>query len=324
MSNEKSKEKFENTVLPNGFMLAKGKYIIYQKISSGGYGSVYLAKNEKSQFCAIKEFLPKSICCRTNERNPNLKFRNDDEKIKFDNMLKSFYLEAETVSKFNHHNVIKIIDVFKENNTAYIVMPLEKGMSLFNYVHFYNKEHNSKLPDKEIRDIFIQICDGIDFLHNNNYLHLDIKPGNVWIKPDGNVVILDLGSTRNIDEYQNQANPAFTAGYAPPEQYVAIKDAKIDNRTDIYAIGGVLKFCIEIEAPIISLKRKNDDESFLSERMSQVNYHLLKIVDKCMKLKPDQRYQNVYEIKKDLEKIYFINEKDEMDIYMYNLLKTKR
>ena len=312
MAVKNTKEKFTNMPLPNGTFLGKGKYIIYKKISSGGYGSVYLAKdNERNVFCAIKEFLPTSVNCRPTDTDLPLRFISEEEETRFNINLKNFYLEAEVVSKFNHQNIIKIYDVFEEYNTAYIVMPLEKGMSLFNYVHYFNKDNNARLTDLEIKNIFSQICSGIEFLHKNNFLHLDIKPGNVWLRLDGTVVILDLGSSRNIEEYQNQSTPAFTAGYAPPEQYKSVKEGKIDERTDIYAIGGVLKFCLEISPPIMSLNRKISDEIYYNERLSQANSHFLKIIDKAMQLDPNNRYQTVRELKEDIENIKYLNNETE-------------
>lgn len=322
-----AKVRYNNMALPNGTFLGKGKYIIYKKISSGGYGSVYLAKdNERNVFCAIKEFLPTTVNCRPTEKNLNLSFDNNDEKDKFYVNLKSFYYEAEIVSKFNHPNIIKIFDVFEEYNTAYIVMPLEKGMSLFNAVHFHNKETNNRFSDFEIKNIFIQICSGIEFLHKNNFLHLDIKPSNVWLRPDGSIVVLDLGSSRDIDKYQEQTTPAFTPGYAPPEQYQNIKDGKIDERTDIYAIGGALKFCLEITPPIISIERKANENFYINERLSQANQQLLNIVDKSMQLKPENRYQTVGELKKAFEDIKYLSNQNEFKKYSRNflLLPTER
>lgn len=339
-------KRFNNAALPNGTFLGGDRYVIYKKISSGGYGSVYLAKDvEKNLYCAIKEFLPTSVDCRRSDKHLKLQFVSKEEKNRFENSLKNFYFEAEVVAKFNHPNIIKIYDVFRENNTAYIVMPLEKGLSLFLLANLHKKETKERLPDSEIKEIFLQICDGIEFLHKNNYLHLDIKPGNIWIRPNGSVVILDLGSSRNMDEYENQATPAFTAGYAPPEQYKDIKGGHIDERTDIYAIGGCLKFCLETMSPAVSvkkiskrdknesfidfLKRKIKDkffdelkEDYIAARFGQVNYRLLKIVDKCMQLKKEDRYQSISEIKKDLSEINFTGSFCEYKKYIPNLIRN--
>lgn len=292
-----SRKKYNNHPLSKGTLIGFGKYIIYEKISSGGYGSVYLAKDDKNTFYAIKEFLPSIINCRPNEDQVKLHFEDNKQEKLFKDMLHTFYMEAESISYLNHPNVIKIVDLFEENNTAYIAMPLEKGTSLFKYINQYYWQHNRFLDEKELKNIFIQICDGIGFLHANNFLHLDMKPGNVWIRPNGEVLILDLGSTRDIESYKNSYSPAFTQGYAAPEQYKNIKLANLDQRTDIYSICGVLKFCLEIEPPIPSLNRKDSDLFYCIERAGQHHPKFLEIVDKGMDLNPKNRYQSIQELK---------------------------
>lgn len=336
----KYKKRYKNTALPNGTFLSKGKYIIYQRISTGGYGYVYLAKDQEDNFCAIKEFLPNTFKCRENN-DLKISFENEKEEKKFKHNLMNFYLEAENASHLQHPNIIKILDVFKENGTAYIVMPLEKGMSLFHYVKFFEKETGQKLPDHELKNIFIQTCHGLSFLHDNGYLHLDIKPGNIWIRPNGQITILDLGSSRHTEEINKQGTPASTIGYAAPEFYQIFKDEEgeedfishqtakkstdlvlfkeedkttnnkklktrseaFSKRTDIYSLGAVLRFCLETDIPPHAIYRTVNKDSYYLDRISQFNPHFLKIVEKSMQINPENRYSNVEEILFELEKI---------------------
>lgn len=352
----KYKKRYQNTALPNGTFLSKGKYIIYQRISTGGYGYVYLAKDQEDNFCAIKEFLPNTFKCR--EQNTlKISFENEKEEKKFKHNLINFYLEAENASHLQHPNIIKILDVFKENGTAYIVMPLEKGMSLFHYVKFFEKETGQKLPDHELKNIFIQVCHGLSFLHDNGYLHLDIKPGNIWIRPNGQITILDLGSSRHTEDIDKQGTPASTIGYAAPEFYQHFKNEDgedfishqsskkstdlilfnpnekvkpTDNlktrseafskKTDIYSLGAVLRFCLETNIPPHAIYRTVNKDSYYLDRISQFNPHFLKIVEKCMQINPEDRYRNVEDILFELEKIKCPLDFCEEELYVKKLL----
>lgn len=333
-----SKGKYDNATLPLGTVL-NNKYIVYKNISSGGYGIVYIAKWGES-FYAVKEFIPTQYDLRTDNIEINglkpvkLKFTSQEVKHKFTADLATFFIEAQVASRFNHPNVVKIVDVFEENNTAYMVMPLEKGLNLFGYIGNLSLQ-DKRMPEREVVHIATQVCDGLSFLHKQGFVHLDIKAGNVLIRPNGQAVILDLGSCRSLAEFDDLPRPAVTRGYAAPEIYnnkakynaknELIERSDIDYRVDIYAFGALLKIMIEGNgggtSPLIPApERREIDASYTSERVGQTHYSLLRIVDKCMELKREKRYSSIEEVKRDLQAIKFTRKTDELEDYFRNIL----
>lgn len=291
---------FSNYYLNAGSKLQGGKYIIQRKLSSGGFGAVYLARDVTGRSVAIKEFLPSGIPCRTRSASDGINIVSDEDKNNFSLGLEAFFQEADTVAKIDNDKIIRILDVFKDNGTAYFVMPVEQGESLFNY----SMRQKKRISDEEIKRIFIDASIGLASLHAHNLMHLDLKPGNLWVRPNGELVILDLGASRDKNNYLNLKPPARTPGYAAPEQHNRLKSKKeLTVRTDIYGMAATIYACIEKKPPIESVKRKSTDVPYCYKRAGQVNDGLLRIIDDGLMLDPNDRIQCADELRERLEKL---------------------
>ena len=289
------RKKYNNIYLPNNFILVN-KYKIITKISSGGFGAVYMVKSKDGRTYAMKEFLPTSVPCRMNKKTINISIDNDKDRKKFNNGLDSFFQESDTIRKINHKNIIQVFDVFRANGTAYFTMPLEIGTTL-NYIIRNEKE---KLTEEFLINIFIQACDGLHTLHSHNLLHLDIKPNNLWVRPDNSLVILDLGAARYRDNYHLLAPPARTPGYAAPEQHNVSTTKRAYNltpQTDIYGLSASLYACINGQPPKIAKQRSHKDQTLFNERKGQYSDQLLKLIDKGLSLSIYDRVQSVSEFR---------------------------
>lgn len=292
---------FQNHYLSPKSSLQGNKYIIERKISSGGFGAVYLARDVMERSVAIKEFLPSGIPCRTNPNDNAINIQSEEDKNNFSLGLEAFFQEADTVAKINNDKIIRIWDVFKDNGTAYFVMPIEQGESLYSY----SMRQEKRISDEEIRRIFIDASIGLASLHEHNLLHLDLKPGNLWVRPNGNLVILDLGASRDKNNYLNLKPPARTPGYAAPEQHSRNKGGikELSVRTDIYGMSATIYACIEKKSPIESVKRKENDIPYRYIRAGQVDDGLLRIIDDGLMLDPEARIQDANELRERLEKL---------------------
>lgn len=291
---------FSNYYLNYKSSLQGNKYIIQRKISSGGFGAVYLARDIMGRSVAIKEFLPSGIKCRTNPNDPMINIESEEDKNNFSLGLEAFFQEADTVAKINNDKIIKIWDVFKDNGTAYFVMPIEQGESLFSY----SVRQKKRIPDEELKHIFIDACVGLASLHEHNLLHLDLKPGNLWVRPNGDLVILDLGASRDKNNYLNLKPPARTPGYAAPEQHGRGKVRKeLTIKTDVYGMSASIYACIEKRSPKEANKRTEKDIPYRYIRAGQVNGELLKIIDDGLMLDPDARIKDANELRLRLERL---------------------
>lgn len=290
--------RYKNAPLLPGTVLSK--YIIERKLSAGGFGVVYLgSRRHDGKKVAIKEFLPTVIACRLPNDNGQINLRIPTQQARFRDGLGAFFREADVLSKINDPRVIQVWDVFEANGTAYFAMPMEKGGTL----HSLFKSSAQPLSDAELRRIFIEACRGVEALHAKSLLHLDLKPNNLWIRPDGSVVVLDLGASRWEDEEGRTAHMTRTEGFAAPEQYGSKQTRGLVVKTDVYGLAASLYACIEKHSPPVATERKPGDQPLSLLRGGQRCPDLLAIVDKGMSLLPGDRFSSVMAMRQALEKI---------------------
>lgn len=128
-----------------------------------------------------------------------------------------FIKEAKTISELESHHIIRIIEVFEENGTAYYVMDYLSGGSLSDRIP------SEGLPESVALDYIRQICDALSYIHKEKILHLDIKPSNILFRKNDEAVLIDFGISKHYDEDdggQTSSTPVgVSEGYAPTEQY---------------------------------------------------------------------------------------------------------
>jgi len=311
----------KNAFLPSGFRLPR--YIIEKMNSYGGFGVIYIAKHEDGRTVALKEFLPSMLNCRekiikTKEGNLEAPVvLKDPESIKkFNKGLDAFFKEADTVARIRDDRVVAILDVFEANGTAYFAMPLEQGETLNKLI----KRNRFGVSEKRIQQIFIDAASGIEVLHNHGILHLDIKPGNLWVRPDGSVLVLDLGASREKENYQLLGPAARTAGYAAPEQHTSIKKAKLSVQTDVYGLAASMYSCLEGKAPPEAPLRKETDLDYSILRAGQYSSGLLELIDDGLRLKQEDRIQTAAQFKDRLSRLSRLSDYNKEIVKVCNFL----
>lgn len=289
----------QNITLAKGFQL--GDYKIIKKISSGGFSIVYLGHTSEGSPVAIKEFFPSSLHLRT--KGSAIDFINMREKHKFNEGLKAFRLEMELVTRLKHRNIIEITNYFETNGTAYIVMPYEYGMTLSKYI-----SSNLDISESDILYISKGVFSAINMLHENNIIHLDLKPGNIWIRPNKDALILDFGTARDTDdEEKKKTPPMFTPGYAAPEQHKQyFKPEHIGFWTDLYGLGTTMYALIEKTAPLPAdeLMKQNIKKNLFDYYYGKYSKETLEIISELMQLEIKKRKQiDLNAIIKKIDKI---------------------
>lgn len=263
-----------NITLPKNYKLSD--YTISKKISSGGFSIVYLGYTQEGSPVAIKEFFPNSLHLRTSGQQVN--FINMREKHRFNEGLKAFRQEMEIIAQLKHRNIIEITNYFELNGTAYIVMPYEYGMGLNKYI-----SQRPFISEQDIVAIMSGVCSAISLLHKNQIVHLDLKPGNIWLRPNKEALILDFGTARLLtDEAKKQVPPMFTPGYAAPEQHRQFfKPDNIGPWTDIYGLGTTLYSLLERHSltPADILVEKGSQMQILKDKYGLYSREILEIVE---------------------------------------------
>ena len=222
-----------------GSSLQGGKYKIEKVLGQGGFGITYLATQELlDRKVCIKEFFFKEYCER-DEATSHVSLGTQSNHELVERFMTKFLKEARTISQLEHPHIIRIHDIFKENNTAYYVMEYIEGESLSDRVNHYGT-----LSEGEAVEYIKQVASALDFIHQRSINHLDVKPANIMIrKSDNKAVLIDFGLSKQYDAQGTQTSTTpvgISHGYAPMEQYKQGGVSTFSPQTDIYSLGATL------------------------------------------------------------------------------------
>ncbi|MDR2834886.1 MAG: SUMF1/EgtB/PvdO family nonheme iron enzyme [Bacteroidales bacterium] len=283
----------EQKELLAGTQLCNGKYVIESLLGMGGFGITYIAYHASlGTKYAIKEFFINGYCVR-NTYNKTISLQGIDE-VFFDKYRSKFLDEAQTVAKLNHPNIVKVLDIFDENNTTYMVMPLIEGKTLQHIV-----ENQGSLQIDTAINYIAQICDALDYIHKIEILHRDIKPDNIIITPENKAILIDFGSAREFIQDKTQSHTSIlTPGYAPLEQYSKI--SRKGSFSDVYAVGATFYFALTGQKPMEAALRNIESMPAPKALNPNIPAHWNSTILKAMELKPENRYQNIPEFMNDL------------------------
>ena len=202
------------------------RYTIDKKIDQGGFGVVYEATDS------------------TNDNKVALKFCIRDEEA----VQKRFAREIRIMENIDHPNVMKILDYNLEGEMKYFVMPLAK-YSLYDISEHLVADHVNTL------NIFLKVCKGLTTIHSTGNIHRDIKPQNILVTLENQVVISDfgLGKFEERDSTIVTDSRVFlgTEAYAPPEYKIRGGVINADVRGDIYQLGKTLYFLLTGSDPLL-------------------------------------------------------------------------
>lgn len=228
--------------LKEGSILQNGKYRIIRVLGQGGFGITYLAENMfLDKQVAIKEFFPKELCGRDNTSHLTLGTQNNAETVE---KLKSRFLkEAKNIAKLDYPGIVKIHDVFEENNTAYYVMDYIEGISLSDMVKV-----NGPLPESKAIGYVIKVGDALEYIHSRQMTHFDVKPANIMVrKSDDTPILIDFGLSKQYDAHGDATSTIMQGvshGFSPIELYSANSVATFSPQTDVYSLGATLFFLL--------------------------------------------------------------------------------
>ena len=283
----------ENLMLRKGIIL-HNTYRIVEYLASGGFGNTYIGEHITLGYRrAIKEFFMRGISSRE-DNNTTVCVSIASNRNIYEEQKKKFIKEAQRISHLQNSHIIKVHDLFEENNTCYYVMDLIAGESLL------AKGHSMKRPftEAEVTDITIQLLDALAIVHQNGLLHLDIKPGNIMIDASGHCTLIDFGSSKQTDSLQNNTVSTamtYTPGYSPTEQITGARKRQ-GPWTDFYALGATIyKLLSDKTPPLIDDISADGEKAF--DFPSDVSEKMRSLVIWMMKTDISSRPKNVDEIR---------------------------
>ncbi|HEX5477045.1 MAG TPA: serine/threonine-protein kinase [Burkholderiales bacterium] len=270
-------------------------YRVLRVLAHGGFSFVYLAHDENEAPVAIKEYLPSTLALRTNGAPSPVVPEENASTFRYG--MKCFFEEGRALARLSHPNVVRVLNFFRANDTVYLVMRYERGRSLQQHIH----SHRGALGEEWIRRTFAELLNGLREVHSNKLLHLDIKPGNVYVRNDGTPLLIDFGAARQTLSADGwKLPPTFTPGFASPEQHAKRED--LGPWSDIYSVGATMYACLAGAPPPAASQRLEKDALVPARRAWSGKYSadLLDTVDWCMRLDHLERPQSVFSLQKAL------------------------
>ena len=238
--------------LSNGTVL-RGQtysYRIERMLGSGTFGITYLAvvsdgagpMNGMLRVC-VKEFYMHDI----NGRN-GCEVTCSSSDGMFSEYRRKFMREAENLASINHPHIIHVLEAFEQNNTVYYVMEFVAGGSLDSFIC-----KHGRMDEASALKCLAGIAEGLQYMHSQKMLHLDLKPANVMLKTDGSPVLIDFGLSKQYNEKGEPESStkvgSGTPGYAPVEQANYHDGHGFPVTMDVYALGGTLFKMLTGERP---------------------------------------------------------------------------
>ncbi|MDE6696712.1 MAG: serine/threonine protein kinase, partial [Muribaculaceae bacterium] len=233
--------------LREGSELQNGKYRILRVLGQGGFGITYLAENTLlDRKVAIKEFFPKDFCGRDNTSHLTLGTQNNAETV--EKLKTRFLKEAKNIAKLDHTGIIKIHDIFEENNTAYYVMDYIEGENLNEIV-----KRQGPLSEAKAVQYIQKVGVALDYIHSRNMTHFDVKPANIMVRrSDDQPILIDFGLSKQYDSHGDATSTLMQGvshGYSPIELYNPGSLSSFSPQTDVYSLGATLYFLLTGRVP---------------------------------------------------------------------------
>jgi outer membrane protein assembly factor BamB/tRNA A-37 threonylcarbamoyl transferase component Bud32 len=253
------------------------RYNVQDVIGMGGMGSVYRARDlhfpNVVKLVAVKEMLnlaPDPLVRAT--------------------IVQNFEREANILATLNHPSIPRIYDYFTQNDHSYLVLEFIHGKDLETVIN----EANGFLPEDQVISWAIQLCDVISYLHGHKpdpIIFRDMKPSNVMINHNGDVILVDFGIAKTFQSGQ-KGTMIGTEGYSPPEQY----RGEATPLADVYSLGATLHHAITRRDP-----RLEPPFSFAERPVRRINtnvsYEFEAVINTALQYNPTDRFPNMEAMK---------------------------
>lgn len=266
------------TPLAEGARLAGDNYTVLRKVGVGGQGTVYLADSRKhaedrNDLVILKEFVLPVF--------PDLRVRKK--------AAERFQAEASMLSRLNHPQIARFLDLFVEDHRAYLVLEHVEGTTLKDMV-----AAEGAFPEKQVIQLSLQIAEILVYLHSQTppVIHRDLTPDNIMLGPDGLARLIDFSVAQELSSGVT-GSVVGKPNYISPEQF----RGKPNAQSDIYSLGATMFYllCGHDPPPITSLHPQAEN--------SKISSALDAIIARCTQLDTNRRYESAVQVLADLRAI---------------------
>ena len=274
-----------------------GRYLLGKVLGEGGFGITYLAFDLKEgRKVGIKEHFPRDKVRRMDMDATVLDTHMGSDPDAFQKGKARFIEEARTLAAVSHiPQIIRVLNCFETNNTAYIVMDYVEGITLTQWV----AQRGGKVSARELLPMMEGLFKALAQVHESGLIHRDISPDNVMLA-DGQLRLLDFGVAREVGRRTETLTMTLRHGYAPVEQYQPMGQGPW---TDVYALSATIYFCLTGKKPPHALERLCEDKLVTPIRAgADLTHKQEQVLLYGMGVRPRRRFQSVAAMAKELYK----------------------
>ena len=254
------------------------RYEFVEEIARGGMGVVYKARDTFLNRIVAVKLLGEDL-------------RDNETAVKY------FLREARAAAALAHPNIVTIFDAGEQEGEYYIAMEYVDGKTLKEII-----KEGKILSEKKVRHILLQSCKALEYAHEKDVIHRDVKSGNIMWKSDGSVKVMDFGLAKFLREYkQNHTQQVGTPYYMSPEQIIG---KNVDFRSDLYGLGCTAFECVTGRVPFtegeLAYHHVHTEPPSPKEFNAEVSDEMEEIILRLLSKEPDDRYQSAKALKEYL------------------------
>ena len=290
------RDKSAEYALPQGVILA-GKYLVGKVLGQGGFGITYIGWDiALERKVAIKEFYPSGQVSRAPGSASLTWYSTEAARQTRQDGMGMFLKEARKMSKVDAiPGVVRVLDLFQENGTAYIIMDFVEGVTLKAQL-----QKTGPIPWSQAKEIFLPAIQTMEQVHRAGLIHRDLSPDNLMLIPDGKVKVLDLGAAKDLSVNSGLSSMQVAkSGFSPWEQY--LQQGGSGPWTDVYAMAATIYYTLTGKLPPNAVDRANRDTiSWQEPGLTEMPAGALKTLQKAMAVRSENRLQTMEALEKGL------------------------
>ena len=274
-----------------------GKYVVGKVLGQGGFGLTYIGWDMLlERKVAIKEYYPSGQVSRRPGATALSWYSSESARTAKESGMEMFLKEARKMVKVDRiPNVVRVLDVLQENDTAYIVMEYVKGETLKDRLR-----RTGPLSWEQAKPIFLPAIQAMDKVHKAGLVHRDLSPDNLMLTPEGKVEILDLGAAKDVNSNGGVSSMQVAkGGFSPIEQY--IDRGGSGSWSDVYAMAATMYYAFTGKVPPNSVDRMEEDTiDWTLPALKALPAPVLDTLKKAMAVSAKERLQSMEELEKGL------------------------
>ena len=287
----------QSFVLRPGTIL-RGKYVIGAVLGQGGFGITYIGWDlALERKVAVKEYYPMGQVSRNAANSNTLEWNTSEQaRLAQGGGMDYFLKEGRKMARVaDIPQVVNVLDIFQENETAYIIMNYSQGQTLKTYL-----KRNGPLGWAEAETIFLPVVNAMEQVHKAGLIHRDLSPDNLMLLPDGSVKILDLGAAKDLNINTGASSMQVAKhGFSPLEQY--LQRGGSGPWSDVYALAATMYYSLAGVLPLPSVDRMAEDTlRWDLPQLTALPENVLTALQRAMAISPKARTQSMAEFASQL------------------------